>query len=245
LTTPRLECSNAVQMTLRGELANAAVTAPPQDVIAEYTQGGTSIPVGSLPLVGGARQLSDRLLTAADNPFGTPDMDGHYKIDALGQAIRIGNCRIEGTLVIIDTPLIILTNGITWNCAGDPNAILVTDGTIRLEDVEPTLNESNISVNMNPVTSPYRGTESNNTTGDVYPTELRGVLYTTDDIEIGPLTDGSQLRIEGVMVSNNLTITGNVAIQNFDGILQTPPVPLADWIPMEFVRGTFRRVNVP
>lgn len=245
LTTERLECSGNIQMTLRGELRGSSVTLPPRDVVAKYISMGTEIPAAAIPLSGTDLIIEDRLLTTNDNPFGPTDAAGIYWIDAGGGRVEISNCRIEATLAITNCSTIEIGGGIVWRYPLDADVILATNTYVLLDSLEPILDEDDVGVNFNPSSSPFRGTLSNATATDVYPTELRGILYSSGNMRFNPMTDGSTLRVFGSIIGRDIRFDGHVAIHPLDEVLQTPPPGLSDPTPMRLIRGSYRRIPTP
>ena len=244
LITPQLECSGNVEMTLRGDLSNDNISMPSIDVVDYYFQLGTVIPIASLPIQSGDLVIENRLISVGENPFGVASPSGVYRIDAQGQDIRISNCRINATLVIHDAPQITITGGVNWSYPLTTDAVLVTDGDVTWENIEPTLRESAAAINFNPSSTPYRNS-SNGNTSDTYPSEIYGVLYSTNDFVFRPLTDNSRLQITGAIMCRDLEIRAHVSVLQLDELLTNTPVAFANWVPMEFVHGTFRRVPLP
>ncbi len=245
LTTSTLECNGRVEMTFRGDRQSAAVKMPTHDVVDKYVQVGTQIPVASLPVQNGRRVIEDIVLSAAANPFGTADAAGIYWIDASYQIVRIANCRIAATLAIKNAASIEVTGGMVWTYARQPEAILVADADISFGNIEPLLDEAARNINFNPMSSPYRQTLANSTSTDLFPSELKGVIFTTDDITFDPTVDGKPLVVTGAVVCKDLWIDGFVAVRQLSEVIDSPPLGLIDEVPMQFVRGTFRRVPTP
>lgn len=245
LTTPRLECGGLAEVTLRGDLAASSVSLPSYNVLTRYAAVGTQIPLASIPQSNGERMIQDVVLSPNVNPYGTVDAGGIYWINASGQTVRIANCRLNATLVITNANEIILSGGLTWSYPVAPEAILVSDSPIQMEDLEATLNESNRNVNFNPAGSPYRETLTNSTAVDIYPTELRGLIYSTQDIVIEPLVDGATLSVVGSILAADLQIKAHVTVRQLDEWIDSPPIGFSNRVPMRFVRGTFRRIPSP
>tara|TARA_R110002049_G_scaffold4601_5_gene32069 strand:- start:107440 stop:108801 length:1362 start_codon:yes stop_codon:yes gene_type:complete len=245
LITPELQCSGKVAFTVRGDRTASSVSVPSYNVLNRYRSVGTQISAWSIPYYGYQRRIQDIVLSPSANPYGANDAAGIYWIDAWGQTIRISNCRIDAILVISGAAEVILSGGITWNYPNEPEAILVTDSSIRIENVNATLSEEDRDVNFNPTGSPYRGTLTNSTKTDTYPTELRGFVYTTQDILIQPLDDDATLPITGSLLGSDIEIYGNVSVRSLDEWNESPPIGFADRTPMRFVRGTFRRIPSP
>ena len=243
LTTPRLECSSSVGIDLRGDLASANLDLP-SDVIVDYGANATTIPVFSLPLVGSFREIRNQVLSSTTNPFGgNLDTNGVYQINANGQSIRIASSRIQATLVITNANVIEITSSVSWSYPTTPGAILVSDSVINFVDIDPILDEATQNVNFNPTSTPYRGVADTDT-NDIYPTELRGMIYTTNDLNVLSVTQG-RLQITGGIVCGDLRIESHVSVNQLDELLDSPPLPLSNLTPMQFIHGTFRRVAVP
>ncbi|MGB7346808.1 MAG: hypothetical protein WBD20_21480 [Pirellulaceae bacterium] len=245
LTTPTLECSGDIQFYVRGDVTSSNVILPNQDIIDFYAEQATNLPVASLPSVSGWRQMQDIVLSPTENPYGPTSAAGVYRIDAQGNDIQISNCRIKATLVIENCPLVELSGGITWSYPEQADAILVADGNIRFLSNDPSLSESIRNTNFNPASTPYRNTQSNANQSDIFPTELRGIIYADNHILCYPLTDDSPLKITGALICRDLRIHGNVSIARLSELVDSPPVAFSDWQPLQFVRGSFRRVETP
>lgn len=245
LTTPQLECSGSVQMTLRGDLAASAVSLPGNDVVATYIALGTEIPLVSIPQTGGGLLIEDRLLSKTLNPFGAVDAAGIYWLDAAGNKVIISHCRFDATLAIRNASEIEIRGGINWNYPTSPDVILATDAPITMTGVEGILDEADRDINFNPASSPYRESLSNSTNEDTYPCELRGVVYSSNDFTLDPLVNDEQLRLCGSLIAYDLRIEGYMAVTQLNELLNNPPAGLSDPTPMRFVRGSFRRIPSP
>ena len=245
LTTPELQCNGRVEMSVRGERQPAAVTMPPHDVVARYISLGTEIPAASIPRSGSDLVIENRLLTKNDNPFGPLDKTGVYWIDAGGARVTIKDCRLEATLAITNATQVRIRSGVVWRYPNKADVILATNTTLTLTNIEPTLDENLPGVNFNPPSSPYRGTQSNLTNDDVYPTELTGILYTSGNIRINSRTDDRTMQITGSVIGRDLRLRGPLAVHSLDEVLAFPPPGLSDPTAMRLIRGSFRRIPPP
>ena len=245
LTTPQLQCSGMVQMALRGGQAPASVSLPSFDVLEQYIAAGTRISTIGIPRSGSDLVIQDRLLTATDNPFGALDASGIYWLDAGGSKVVISHCRLKATLAIRNASEVEISGGIVWDYPTKADVILAADSPIVFRDVEGELSEPDRNVNFNPTSSAFRGTLSNGNTNDVYLSGLRGLLYSTDDLRVGPLVQNSHLRIAGSVIARDIWIEGFVVVTSLDEILTDPPLGLRDPLPMRFVRGSLRRIPAP
>ncbi len=245
LTTPRLECGDAVEMTLRGDFASANVVLPSRNVLDDHIRDGTRISLVSIPQPGGVVTLSDIVLSPTRNPFGAVDAAGIYWFDAGGAAVHIAHCRMEATLAIRNAAVIEVSGGIHWSYPLSPSAILVSDSGVVFRDIQATLDENDRGVNFNPIGSPYRLNLANSTTTDIYPTELRGVIYTSDVVRIDPMVGNGVLRLAGVIACQDLRVDGYLAVTQLDELITSPANGLSDPTPLRFVRGSQRRIPSP
>ncbi len=245
LTAPRLHCSGSVDFTLRGDLSPSSVVLPANDVLAKYIELGTQIPTAPIPRSGGDWIIRDRVLSPTVNPFGPLDSNGIYWFDAGGDTVIISHCRFDATLAIRDAGEILVEGGIAWSYPTSADAILVSDSRIRFQNMQPWLVESDRSVNFNPPASPYRGSMSNNTLIDTYPTEFRGVIYTTDNLRMDPLSPNRNLHVTGALIGDEVRIEGAVTVTQLRDLNSMPSAGLSDPTPMRFVRGTWRRIPTP
>ncbi len=245
LTAPRLECDGSIQTTLRGDLGGESVTLPNRNLLDEYSAVGTQISSASLPTQSGDLLLQDIVLSPTVNPYGTVDSAGIYWIDAQGSGVQISHCRLDATLCIQDASVIRISGGICWSFPTNPDAILISDSPIRMINVEASLDEAARGTNFNPAISPYRQNWSNATSTDVYPTELRGLIYTTDNMRVEPLVDNKILPVTGSIVAVDLRVEGYMMVRQLDELVTDPPSRLSNPSRMRFVRGTQRRIPSP
>ncbi len=81
---------------------------PSAQVFDYYLANGTAISIQSLPKTGlvllgtDARELSKTVISPNSNPFGATNPEGVYIIDCAGQTLKIRNCRIVGTIVLLN-----------------------------------------------------------------------------------------------------------------------------------------------
>ncbi|WP_145391908.1 hypothetical protein [Stieleria neptunia] len=243
LTTATLECSGSIQFPIRGDIAASSVDAPVFDVVARYQQAGTEIPLDALSTYDGVRAIALSVLSSATNPYGETDPDGIYWIDAQGHDIRIVNARIVATLAIHDARRVFLNGALAWEAPGDSGAILVTDAEVQFDAIEPTLDETTLGANFNPPATPYRGFDANVTLTDRFPTEFRGIVYTTDNLLVRPTADGAPLALTGLILCHDLKLYHSLFVRSYDEVLTDVPFGFADPQPLRFKSGTFRRVD--
>ena len=214
---------------LRKKLGKPRTLPDPTTAFDFYIQNGTDIPISSIPLSGLNRQLQLRLLSPTSNPFGAPNANGIYVIDCMGQNLQIANCRVLGTLIVLNPG----TNSALQNSdyfspavANYPVLMVKGDWTIKI-NTTPLADNANTnttppSVNYNPSGSPYAGasptTDSTYTT--TYPSRLDGLVYVS-----GSLTTNSTLTLQGILVVGGThTIQGAMNL-TYDATSYTNPPP--------------------
>ncbi|MGI9470460.1 MAG: hypothetical protein ACR2NZ_02930 [Rubripirellula sp.] len=245
LTTPQLECNGRMEITLRGDRTTSNVELPAYDVVDRYVSVGTEISRLAIPRVGGILTIQDVVLSSTSSPYGDVDAAGIYWIDAQSTKVAISNCRIDATLAILNATEVEISGGVVWHYPKNPDVILATNAFVTFTNVDASLSETDRGVNFNPPSTPYRQTFSNSSAIDTFPTELRGILYTSDSMQFDPTTTNATLRIVGCVIGYDIRVDGSVAIGQFDEAIRTPPLGLLDPVPRRFIRGTARRIPSP
>lgn len=244
-TTSRLECSGRFEFPVFGDTAGSDVRRPDFDVVEQYENVGTEIPLGLLPIYDGNPAIHLAVLSQSTNPYGVADPNGIYWINARGQAITIVNSRIEATLAVRGASSVTLTGALAWEAPGGVGAMLVTNSRVRFSAIAPTLDENNLGANFNPPATPYRGIDSNLSLSDQYPTEFRGIVYSSNDINVYATTSGAPLAITGSVICNDLVLYHSLLIRSLDELLTNVPRGFADPTQQRFRIGTFRRIANP
>lgn len=150
----------------------AAKDLPFSDVFDSYVARATAInpPSGTLNRV---------VLSPGSNPWGTPDADGVYYINALGSDVTISNSRIDGTLLVrTNGNKLIVTGTVFMKNHRSDYPVLIVDGNARLSYSTDAagLSESTQGTNYNPDGSPYQGASDTDMT-DGYPGEIQGLVH--------------------------------------------------------------------
>lgn len=245
IITPTLECSNVIQVPVRGDIAASAVAVPSFNVVSRYTAIGTEIQRSSLPWRDGSPTIQHTVLSSTQNPYGSADTNGIYWINALGSQITLRDCRIKGTLAVFNASKVQITGAVHWEPPVEGGAILVTHSFMEFSATEPVLSEPILGVNFNPPETPYRETDSNSGTADEFPFQLKGILFTTNDIRVLPTTDGEPLELTGLLIGSDITLFHSLCVHSLDEVLTNVPIGFVDPVPMRFRSGTFHRVPLP
>lgn len=186
--------------------------------------------------------LIDRvLLSPSSNPYGATNAQGIYLLQCNNQKVMIGNCRIVGTLVIVNGG-----NNLTFgDCVNMEPAIanypvLMTDASTQLTiELSNSVSESSLGVNLNPPGTPYPygGGVSNATLSDSYPAAINGLIYSQNK-----LTFAGRMTLTGTVISaNQIFVNGsssNFLTLNYSNIFLLSPPP-------GFNVGTLSMKSVP
>lgn len=170
----------------------------------------------------GTRYIENVLFGSGSNPFGsrTPSANGIYSIDALGQDLLIRDCRINGTVVVLNANKVSLGNSISWEPSGRNFPALIANAPVEDQTLSDSLSEDTIGVNLNPTAAPYRGS-SNTTASDSYPSTIVGPVISTGNIQLegeATLTGPVMTPLRVTVDSESLSINGQSDI-----ILNPPP----------------------
>jgi len=216
----------------------------PETVFDYYIAQGTAIAYAALPTASDGRSIKHVVLSPASNPFGDnrTNVQGIYVIDCQGNDIIVRDCRIVGTLVLLNTGSDSrLAGQLNWEPAVANYPALLVDGvfSFRFKADEP-LDELFQGINFNPPGTPYKGQEDA-ATDDVYPTLVKGLVYVSDDV-----TSSVAPAFDGVVVTGNTFEAIQLLNLTYDPTcLNNPPPGFTNGTAMVPVAGTWRRDVAP
>lgn len=171
-----------------------------------YVANGTVISWASLS----SGVLQKVVLGPNHNPFGTPNARGIYVIDCAGNNFKLRDCRIEGTLVLLNPRSdSTIEKTVNWKPAIPTLPALMVKGAISIRPDNSQLSESSQGVNFNPPTAPYNGS-SDADTSDAYPTQITGLVYASGQITVEYYTTIYGQFVSGAAMlfkQNSVTIT--------------------------------------
>lgn len=151
---------------------------PASTVFDWYVANGTAISRSSLP--GG--NVEKCLLSPNSNPYGATNPRGIYVIDCAGQNIKVRDCRIEGTLVLLNVKSdSTIENTINMKPAEPTLPALLVKGAFTIKPEDKQLSESSQKVNFNPPNTPYNGLADADQL-DTYPTQINGLVYVSGNL---------------------------------------------------------------
>jgi len=213
-------------------------TMPVSSVFDPYASAGTAIALSSIPAVAGTKTIEKVVLSSASNPYGSQtNGQGIYVVDCQNQAIRVRDCRILGTLVLLNTGANSkVANSVHWDAAAANYPALLVKGSISLEYNAADLNEATLSANFNPAGTPYQGA-SDAANDDAYPSRIKGLIYASDAMDLA-----NQPAIEGaVLAAGNVTVAGTVSLSYKSVYLTDPPPGFVDTTLMKVSAGSWRK----
>jgi hypothetical protein len=217
--------------TIQGEIT---VPAPPkalpqEDVFALYCGMATPIPYSST--------IRKEVLSSGLNPWGPPNARGIYYLDAPGKVVSIKDVRIEGTLVVRCTKLMLMEELLIHSPRPDQPALIV-DGDVALSyrSKDSTLREWVLNLNLNPPGAPYNGSYDDDTS-DEYPSEIRGLVHVKGDLALR-----TTARVRGAILCEGMvTCDGENEIIHDPRLVETPPMGYTSG-PGNIVPESWRRI---
>ena len=188
-----------------------------------YLANGSEIPLGGLLLDGtGARVLERLVIGPGRNPLGLTNPQGIYVIRCGGATVVIRDCRIVGTLVLLDPGVGSRVEGsVNWEPAVPTYPAMMVRGSMDIRMTTASLSESSggSNVNYNPPGTPYNGSEDLDTS-DSYPSIIKGLVYMTEKL----INNTNGIRVEGMIVVGQTTnVSGTVNVKYRRDIYQDAP----------------------
>lgn len=192
---------------------------------------------------GSERTLEHVLLSPDSNPFGATNPRGIYVIDLQGSRIVIRNCRIYGTLVLIN-PMNRSRIGDGFAIAMEPAVshfpcLIVTGGDVDIDPSDGGLVENALGVNLNPDGAPYYPVGSDDDLDDTFSSGIKGLIFCSHKLLFK--TNNS---IEGAVVSHgNVEIEGTFDLRYDSRYYRNPPPGFSGPEEIRLLLGSARRVT--
>lgn len=215
---------------------------PPTAVVNRYANLGVAISPGVT--------MERRVLTTGFSSFGAPSAEGVYVITTSNDLV-IRSVRVEGTLVIRAPGRRVTLSGQLFMTPARPDfpALVIDCHTLEFAYESAfdgrlgALSEFALGTNFNPPGAPWGG-NTNSTNFDVYPSDIRGLVYTTGRVEA---TDYSLIRgalIVAEPAGDSVKIAGRLRIIHDPGLVTDPPQWFTSAVTMSVQPGSWRqRVN--
>ena len=206
------------QMVQTNQTALTLPSASP--LFSSYLTNGTTINYSSL---GGGGSINKTVLSPTVNPFGGGvNANGIYVINCGGGNVTISNCRIVGTLVLLNASTVTVTNSVNWVPALVDYPALLVQGSLVLTMTNTALLENTSDrVSYNPPSTPYPypGGTSNNTFTDSFPSIISGLIGVA-----GNVTTSNSPNFGILIVGGSLSCSGTLS-PNYDSTYFTNPPP--------------------
>lgn len=182
-------------------------TMPTSTVIDQWATKATPISYSWLS----TGKIENVVLSGGVNPYSTSvNSAGVYVIDCAGNDITIRNCRINATLILLNTGSgSIISNNVLMEPYYRGYPVLMVKGPMTISLVSSDLSEATVGINFNPSGAPYRGVGDADKT-DYYPSMISGVVYISGDATID-----TNSTFEGVvLVGGAATLSNTVVIRS-------------------------------
>jgi Tfp pilus assembly protein PilX len=250
-TTPATPCptntwvdlAGTLTPTWTGQLTRATVSVS-LNSSAEYHMDAVTCYDCTYPA--DAYVMDRKLLSPAVNPFGSGQTNpkGIYVLDGGQKKIIIANSRIVGTLALQNfNPASSIQGSVTWEPAVPNYPALLTDAAIPIGLNSAALSETTMNTNFNPTGTPYPyvgGLQNANTT-DAYPSLIKGIIYSTQSVQIQ-----GQTSVEGTIIANqNIIVQGDTVNLKYNSTWLNNPPPgfdLGTTKKMQITAGSWKRV---
>ncbi len=210
-----------------------------------YTTNGTAISYAGLPDGGlGTRVMENIVLSPANNPWGSTNPNGIYVIDCQGSTIIIKNCRIVGTVVLLDPSLFsVIDQSVSWEPAITNYPAVLVRGTLNLGLSNTNLDESAQATNFNPVGTPYPYASGAEDTAqdDVYPSQVAGLVYASVDICLHDNTTIHGVLVAGGRISDKFLSTDLPNLTYSNVFFNNPPPGFTAGNDVRIMAGSWKK----
>lgn len=213
-----------------------------------YVSRGVTFDNAALDDGSGGLLISTVLISPATNPFNIfqPDSEGIYIIDADGKSLVIENCRIVGTLVVLNTQGadVVIRNSMCWEPAYTYYPALIVDGNVRFQYTDALLDEAVLGYNFNQLGTPYQGAQELFGNDDKFPSALAGVFFMSGEMTFDGNASNLIQEMEGVFVAKGRCViegTADVRLDFDDAAQLTPPAGFQAGSAVSIVPGSWRQ----
>lgn len=153
------------------------------------THGGTDDlfvdDVSVVPTTLDAPVIERVVLSSSSNPYGSKSLnaEGMYVVDCADAPLIIRNCRIEGTLILLNAGdgTALEESVVVDTSANAPS--LIIDGSVTIRVWDSDLVEQDQYQNFNPVGTAFGGSEDSDAS-DSYTSQIGGIVYVTTDVTV-------------------------------------------------------------
>lgn len=194
---------------------SALLSVPAATMFDDFAARAVPIPFASLP----SGRIEDVVLSPGNQPYtGVTHPAGLYVIDCQGSNITVRNCRIVGTLILLNVGASSrISDAVLMEPARPGEPTLLVQGSITIRLRQFLLSEPDLGTNFNPAGSPYEGVEDS-TIDDRYPSEIRGLIYVS-----GTLSCVDRAVFDGVVLAGRLECRDTFIVRHDRAIQSLPP----------------------
>lgn len=215
-----------------------ALTFPDATVCSYYQTNGTGMSIGSIP----SGTIQNVLISPSSNPYGGgTNPNGIYVIDCQGMPLTIQQCRIIGTLVLLNPGVgTQIGSSVVWRSAVSNYPCLIVNGGLTINSSGAYLSEGG-TYNFNPAGAPYPwpGGTSNATMTDSFPPAVMGLVYVAGDVTL----QGTEFVVNVLSLGGTFTATSSGTLYlNYDPTYYKSPPPGFGPIQMVPALGTWQQV---
>ena len=200
-----------------------AVTLPTSSTLFSLSAYSSNAGTINYSSISNPNDIKNTLISPAVNPYGSANASGVYVINCGGKNLTIHDCRIVGTLVVLNAGSVTLSGSINWAPAtSNYPCLLIQGGTLTINFSNNALSEGGVNYNPASTPYPYPSGASNSNTSDSYPSAITGLMYASGGItingnpSIGILVTGGTLTISG---------GGTTISPNYNSIYNSSPPP--------------------
>lgn len=191
-----------------------------------------NIPYASLSSSGGSgRTMENTVLSPTGNSYGSPHASGIYVIDCSNNQVTIQNCRIYGTLILLNPGAGSAINGsIRWDVPVANQPALLVKGNITVSTSQTLLSEATCNANFNPTGTPYMSSADADKT-DTYPSSICGLIFISGNATLlGANTISGALMVGGTLslaVNSTTGVAARLDLSYSDIYYTSPPTGFA------------------
>lgn len=206
----------------------------PSDVLRYYVDKGQRVPLSLFP----GEDVDDLEIVRGATIHGVLLENDILVIECAGKDVRIRNCRIAATLVLLDAgDGSEVRESVSWIPPHDGMPALICDGDLKIEIKSDPLKESSVKVSLNTLIPSADGTTDNDQT-DVYDSQLAGLFYIAGDLELR----GETSIFGCVAATGAALVRGSILIEPDPALDRSTPPEFAAPDRLVLRRGTLRRV---
>lgn len=214
------------------------LTFPDATAFSYYQQTGTAIAFSSIS----SNSIQNVVLSPTSNPYGATNANGVYVIDCQGNTLNIQNCRIVGTLILLNPGSSTkIQSSVVWSPAVSNYPCLMVNGNLMINGNGNYLQESSGN-NFNPPGTPYPYPSgvANSTTSDSFPPAIQGLMYVAGNLSV----QGSELAANVIVTGGAFSTSGGLSLYlTYDPTYYKSPPPGFGTLQMVVSPGSWQQTT--